>query len=128
MAWRRENSPQDRRHTRRIAERGGRVAELMCRIWLRLTGHRILASRYRCRAGEIDIIATKNNILIAIEVKRRANHTTALESISRRQQQRIAKSLEIYAGQNGFDGDLRCDVMTVGHRMGIRHLKNAWMI
>lgn len=112
--------------SRKRAEKVGRRAEKLCAIWLRLKGYRILATRYKSPAGEIDIVARRSNVLIAIEVKTRTDHATALHSITARQQERIARALEIYAGRIGHGGDLRFDVMSV-HGFGkIKHVKNAW--
>ena len=44
---------------RRREERAGRVAEWMAIFYLALTGHRILARRWRGRAGEIDLVARR---------------------------------------------------------------------
>ena len=45
-----------------------RAAELLC-----AKGYRILARNFRCRMGEIDIIAVKDGILAFVEVKLRKN-------------------------------------------------------
>jgi putative endonuclease len=62
---------------RRQSERQRRGAETLAMIWLRLTGQRILARRWRGRAGEIDIVACRRRVIIFCEVKfqRRASET-----------------------------------------------------
>ncbi|MBC7313252.1 MAG: YraN family protein, partial [Rhizobium sp.] len=42
---------------RKRAERRGRWSEWTAALYLMLKGYRILAMRYRVRAGEVDIIA-----------------------------------------------------------------------
>lgn len=111
---------------RKQAEKAGRWAETLCVWWLRFRGYRILATRYRSPAGEIDIIARRANVLVAIEVKTRPDHDTALQSLRPQQQQRIARALEAYAGRTGHAGDLRLDLMIVGKWGRIAHLQNAW--
>ena len=53
----------------------GDLGEKFVTKWLRDQGWNILASRWRCLWGEIDIIAQKNqsNSLVFIEVKTRSN-------------------------------------------------------
>lgn len=117
---------QDDTSNRKRAERAGRRAEMLCQFWLRLKGYRILATRYKSPAGEIDIIALRGKMLIAIEVKARSNRTDALYAVSSDQQRRIARALESYAGIIGHSGDLRLDLMIVGTCGRIEHMKNAW--
>jgi putative endonuclease len=54
---------------RRQSERQGRGAETLAMIYLRLTGHRIVAHRWRGRSGEIDIVARRHRVIIFCEVK-----------------------------------------------------------
>ncbi|PKR54610.1 YraN family protein [Thalassospira marina] len=109
------------------AEKSGRHAESLCCLWLGIKGYRILARRYRGPGGEIDIIARKGNVLVAIEVKYRKNSADSLFAITPRQQARIAQSLQAFAARNSHDGDLRMDVMTVGNWWRLHHYINVWM-
>ena len=70
------------------AWRFGQIAETMAVWYLRVRGYRILARRFRCRAGEIDIIARRGTLLVFIEVKARRNTATAAEGLSTRQTSR----------------------------------------
>ncbi|WP_044829838.1 YraN family protein [Thalassospira sp. HJ] len=114
--------------SRKRAEKAGRRAETLCAFWLRLKGYRILATRYKSPVGEIDIIAKRGNILIAVEVKNRTDRATALHAITPKQQNRIARALEAYAGNIGHAGDLRLDLMIVGRWGRLEHLSNAWQV
>ena len=58
---------------RRKSLRRGHVSEYLAALSLILRGYRILAMRYRVRAGEIDIIARKGDVVSFIEVKARAD-------------------------------------------------------
>ena len=66
---------------RRAAYERGRYAERWAALLLRAKGYRILARGYRCRAGEIDIVARRGSLLVAVEVKARADLTAAAEAI-----------------------------------------------
>jgi putative endonuclease len=85
----RRNTTQGSRETRQAAEWRGRLAEwiAVARLWL--SGHRVLARRWRVNAGEIDIIALKGRRLAFIEVKYRATAGDAAHSVGRRQMSRL---------------------------------------
>lgn len=114
--------------SRKRAEKAGRRAEKLCELWLRLKGYRILTTRHKSPVGEIDIIAKRGNVIVAVEVKNRTDRETALHAITPRQQNRITRALEAYAGKIGHAGDLRLDLMIVRNRGWIEHLKNAWQV
>lgn len=116
----------DDRSNRMRAEKAGRRAEMLCVFWLRLKGYRILATRHKSPVGEIDIIAKRGNVLIAVEVKNRIDRDTALYAVSAKQQTRIARALDGFAGRAGHTGDLRFDLMIVHDRIKISHITDAW--
>lgn len=66
--------------------------------WLARQGLRILENNYRCRAGEIDLIAIDGRTLVFIEVRTRTNRrfASAAASIDRRKQQRLARTAAHY--------------------------------
>lgn len=116
------------RHHRRVAERRGKAAELLCLWHLRLKGYRILARRYKTPAGEIDLIVRRGGTLAAIEVKARADFDAATEAVTRRQQQRITRAIAHFLGGRPDLATLaaRFDVMLVAPRRWPRHLVDAW--
>ncbi|WP_404423396.1 YraN family protein [Thalassospira australica] len=122
------NARPDTQHGRKQAERAGRRAEWICAMWLRLCGYRVLAMRFRCPVGEIDIIVKKGNLIAAIEVKNRNNIDDALHALRPRQQQRIARALSTFAVRTSHQGDLRFDIMAISKGWRIRHLKNVWTV
>ena len=56
---------------RRQAERRRHFKEGIAGWWLQLCGYRILARRWRCAAGEIDLIVKRRRQLVFVEVKYR---------------------------------------------------------
>jgi putative endonuclease len=114
--------------SRRAALRRGRWAETLAVWWLRFKGYRILGRDLRLGVGEIDILARRGRLLVAIEVKHRADLLTAGEAIDRRGQARIARALLRWLAQHPHlaELDLRFDavLMVPGHWP--RHLPDAW--
>lgn len=117
---------------RRRAEGWGRRAEDVCAIALRLKGYRILARRFRCPAGEIDIVARRGGTLAIVEVKARTTVAAAMESLTARQRTRLERAALAFlaGGAAGFvpqsDFSLRFDLMVVTPWRWPRHLANAW--
>jgi len=61
----------------------GRHGERLAADYLRAEGMTIIDRNWRCRQGEIDIIAQDGPTLVVVEVKTRSSrsHGTALESV-----------------------------------------------
>lgn len=72
----------------------GHRAEALAALSLRLKGYRILARRYRSRAGEIDLIARRGNLIAIVEVKARPTLILAMHAISPRAEQRINRTAD----------------------------------
>ena len=113
---------------RQRAQRRGRVAEWLCLWHLRLRGWHILATDWRCPAGEIDIIARRGRVLAIIEVKSRGDIAVAATALAPRQRRRIARAAEAFLGTRpDLAGlDLRFDLMLVPRRRLPRHWPGAW--
>jgi len=107
------------------AERAGRRAERLVALYLRLTGHRILAHRFKTRSGEIDLIARRRKTLIFIEVKQRARAEHAVDPVTARSEERIIRAGEIFLSRNPRYVEeafaLRYDVVLVTGIWRIRH-------
>ena len=110
----------------------GKRAETLAAWYLRLKGYKILNTRFKCKMGEIDLIAKKKNTLVAVEVKYRPGHKDspeqALETISQHSQSRIMRALQYYISQNPPYNDyaLRFDAIIVTGMVRMLHLDNAW--
>ncbi len=72
----------------------GRLAERTAARLLRRHGLQIIRRNYRCRLGELDIIAREGDCLVFVEVRQR-RHTRfggGLASVDARKQQRLARA------------------------------------
>ncbi|ACJ00403.1 YraN family protein [Rhodospirillum centenum] len=81
----------------RTAERLGRRAEWLCRLALLLKGYRILATRLRTPAGEVDILAERRGLLAVVEVKARPGLEAARAAVTEADWRRIARAAQGYA-------------------------------
>lgn len=113
--------------TKQQAEHRGRTAEMLAVLLLKVKGYSILAQRFRCAAGEIDIIASKSDMFIFVEVKARENTGAALESISPKQRKRIESAAEVWLqSETSQSFAVRFDVITVAPRALPAHMMDAW--
>ena len=104
-------------------------------LYLRLHGYSILEQNYRCRQGEIDIIARRRGIVAFVEVKLRkiAEHGEAKEFVTYSKQRRILTAAQIWLAANECELQPRFDVIeiyapdgTATKRPLIRHLEAAF--
>ena len=93
----------------------GAWGERIAAEYLRKKRYKLLASGYRCRFGEIDLIVCDRKFLVFVEVKLRksAQFAKALEYVDRRKQDRIRTTAEIYLSQNPTELQPRFDVIEI---------------
>jgi len=93
----------------------GKKGEQAVGKWLQERGFTILQYNFSVRAGEVDIIATKDEMLIFVEVKTRKNRYFHLsEVITYSKQQKIIKAAKRYLMQyEAIDKVFRFDVALV---------------
>ena len=106
----------------------GISAESRAAAWLIGKGFRILARRFRCVAGEIDIVAGRRQMIVFVEVKARATLDEAAESVTDRQRSRIIGAAEIWLAKNpkAQFTDLRFDAILVAPGKLPRHIPGAF--
>ena len=92
-------------------------------------GYRIIERNYRCRHGEIDIIARDKKALVFIEVKYRASKLAGdpTESVTPEKARKIVRVARYYLMMNGISEDsaMRFDVLAIDEK-GIRHIADAF--
>lgn len=106
----------------------GRWSEALCRLALRLKGYRILAQDWRCRQGEIDIVAKRGRTVAIVEVKARSTLDAAGSALSPRQRQRLERAAATFVARHpALTGlPVRFDVMLVTPGRWPSHLADAW--
>ena len=100
--------------------------------WFQLYGYRILARRWRCAAGEIDLFVKRRQQLVFVEVKYRF-HADQIVMPSSTQCRRIRSAAALLLDKYSEMSDAQCrfDLLIINHGRifgvgRIVHLKNAW--
>lgn len=112
----------------------GKLAEELALRHLQRKGYKILAQNYRCRYGEIDIVALDGHTLVFVEVraKRSADFGTPQESISRQKQRKIREVARFYLSNELKRGSAcRFDAVAVQFETDFKvkeleHIENAF--
>ena len=94
----------------------GAVGESHAEHYLRKKGYEIVEKNYRCRFGEIDLIAKHKEYLVFVEVKTRKNGSkiNPLISLTKKKQKKILQLGQYYLVTNKISRDQpRFDVITV---------------
>lgn len=109
--------------------------EALAAEYLRKKRYTIIASGYRCRFGEIDLIAETRKFLVFVEVKTRKSASFALarEYVDFRKQDRIRTTASIFLSQHPTALQPRFDVIEIYAPDGpetvrpeIHHLEDAF--
>ncbi len=112
----------------------GAFGEEKATRYLRRKGYRIMERNFRCRQGEIDIIARRREILAFVEVKLRRDDrfAEAREFVTRAKQGRILAAAQLYLAHMQEELQPRFDVIEIYAPQGehgpirIEHLENAF--
>jgi putative endonuclease len=81
----------------------GKEAEQRAVDYLCGCGYRIVERNFRCKLGELDIVALDGDTLVFVEVRSRqsARFGTALESVSPAKQRQVARVAQVYLTKHG---------------------------
>jgi putative endonuclease len=116
----------------RRGQLGRRGEELACER-LRSAGLHVVARNWRCRAGEIDVVAVGPNLLVFCEVKTRRGHGygTPAEAVTHAKRARLRQlAAEYLATVEHPATRVRFDVVTVtwpsGRAPDVDHLEAAF--
>ncbi len=113
----------------------GAWGEALAADYLRRKHYKLIASGYRCRYGEIDLIVCNRKYLVFVEVKLRksAEFAQAREFVDNYKQNRLRTTAQMYLSQNPTDLQPRFDVIEIYAPQGtltvdpkIMHLEDAF--
>ena len=82
----------------------------------RARGYRLLACNWRCRLGELDLVLSRQSLVVFCEVKARASHDprTAFEAVTPSKQRRLRRLAQAFLAAHGMSPEqVRFDVVGV---------------
>ena len=111
----------------------GAFGERLAAVHLGAKGYRIRARNYRCREGEIDIVAQDGGTLVFVEVRTRRGDALGgpAESVTARKEARLVAAATAYVQTlPQAPADQRIDVVAVqlspgGRLLAIEHIEGA---
>lgn len=113
----------------------GKWGETQVAGYLRGQGYEILAMNYRCRMGELDLVASKGRYLAFVEVKlrRSGDRMAAREAVTYSKQQKLRAAALLYLQAHPTRLQPRFDVAEIYAPQGtgtrhphINYLENAF--
>ena len=109
--------------------RSGRQAEALAALFLQQHGIEVIARNYRCRLGEIDLIARDGTTLVFVEVRMRTSQAFggAAASITARKRRRLTSAARHYLAGAPRMPACRFDALLVnGADHSLEWIKNAF--
>ena len=93
----------------------GDWGEALVAEYLEARGCCIVEKEWRCRFGEIDLIAEQEGTLLFVEVKLRTNLRYGMprESVTAKKQEKLRSAALLYLSMHGLDAPARFDVAEV---------------
>lgn len=93
----------------------GNMGEEAVAKQLAAQGYAIIDRNWRCRSGELDIVAVKDGVIAFVEVKTRREGAmvSPLQAVGLQKQRRVISSALLYLAEHGCDLQPRFDVAAV---------------
>ena len=109
----------------------GKIGEQKACKYLKIKGYYILERNFRCKMGEIDIIAKDKNEIVFVEVKTRTSFKYGIpcEAINYCKRKHISRVARYYILKNSLEDDvIRFDAIEVivKDKYYIHHIKEAF--
>lgn len=110
----------------------GNRGEELAKAYLEKLGYQIIASNWRERKFEIDLIAIDNDELVFVEVKTRSTDFfgNPEEAVTSKKQQHLINGADCYVQQKEIDLECRFDFVAVIHNENsteVKHIKAAFL-
>lgn len=108
----------------------GQEGEQLAANYLKKKGWIIREMNYRFSRSEIDLIASKQGLLIFVEVKARTNTSFGLpeEFVDEKKTENIMKAADHYIKETDWKGNIRFDIISIikKHSMELEHIEDAF--
>jgi putative endonuclease len=113
-------------------QRRGQQGETLAAAYLQQQGYRVQQQNYRCRYGEVDIIAWDEETLVFVEVKTKSHlrFGAPQSMVDWRKQQKLTRVAMTYIQQRAlYNTPMRFDVVAIVYEDGrpqVTHLPAAF--
>jgi putative endonuclease len=111
----------------------GLYGEELAAAFLAVKGFRVIDRNYRCKGGEVDIVAMDGKTIVFVEVKTRRSHTFGIPQLAVtpfKQRQIMKAALTWLAHHRRQNSQARFDVIAITLRSDnepvIEHIENAF--
>lgn len=109
----------------------GKKGEDMAAEYLQKKAYSIIERNYFYDKAEVDIIALKNNMLVAVEVKLRSSDAFGAPQnfVNQKKKKLLIKAMDFYAESNNLDYEIRFDIIAIlinKNRFKLHHIENAF--
>ncbi|WP_298365102.1 YraN family protein [uncultured Lutibacter sp.] len=110
----------------------GEKGEQLAVEFLQKNNYKILERNWRFKKAEVDIIAIKNDILIAVEVKTRTSNYfgNPQDFVNQKKIQLLVEALNEYVVSKDLDVEVRFDIIAIIENKNtskIEHLEDAFL-
>ena len=108
----------------------GQEGEQIAANYLQKKGWEIHELNYRYSRSEIDLIVSKIDLLVFVEVKTRTNLAFGLpeDFVDKKKAENIMKGAEHYIAEKNWKGNIRFDIISIIKKeiMEIKHIEDAF--
>ena len=112
----------------------GSLGEKLAAKYLKQKGYKILEKNYKCKLGEIDIIARDGEEIVFIEVKTRTAdpYVRGIYAVDKRKQEHILRTASWYLSATGCGLQPRMDIIEIeldsdNKLMRVNHIESAFI-
>jgi len=110
----------------------GKKGEQLAIEYLLKKGYQIIEKNYRYLKAEVDIIAKKETVLVAIEVKTRTSNYfgNPQDFINPKKIKLLVSAIDFYVIEKNLDVEVRFDIIAIIHNkkeIKIEHLEDAFL-
>jgi putative endonuclease len=105
----------------------GAAGEAIACRYLEAQGYSVLARNFRCRSGEVDLVARQGDTTVFVEVKERhgAAHGEGYEAVTFGKRRRMVRAARLYAAMRGItEAPLRFDVVSIDWTSGVPRIRH----
>jgi len=110
----------------------GKLGEELALEYLLKKGYKIVAKNYRYLKAEVDIIAKKENLLVAVEVKTRSSnyYENPQDAVNQKKIKLLVSAMNNYVEENDLDVEVQFDIIAITknkNNFDIKHIEDAFL-